>query len=154
MNINLNKNMTKKLITTKNSVMVEEALMIMKNHQIRHLPVENEKNEIVGFVSERDLLRNLNPNDVQIGEIMVTNIHKFDISTPIRQIVDAMIKEKLSAFLVTHDQKIAGIITSDDMLHVLSQLLDEAEHSKSLLADFVDGAKEISGAVKNPNLIT
>lgn len=154
MNINLNNNMSKKLVTVQESMMVEEALMVMKNHHFRHLPVVNNKSDIVGIVSDRDLYKALNTEEVELGRIMSKSIYKVDVKTNMKEIVENMIKLKISAFLVTQNDEVAGIITSEDMLQLLSQLLKDEKAGLSLLDEFLQAADEATGVVKNPNLIT
>lgn len=154
MNINLSKNMSKNLITVSENMKVEEALMIMKNHHFRHLPVVNDKNEIVGIVSDRDLYKSLNNEEIILSQIMTRNIFKFDVKTNMKELVEKMIKLKISAFLITSNGDIAGIITTEDMLLLLSQLLESAEESVSVLEQYLVAALGVTEAVKNPNLIT
>lgn len=154
MSINLSNNMSKKLVTVSEKMMVEEALMVMKNHHFRHLPVVNDKNDIVGIVSDRDLYKALNTEEVELGGIMSKPIYKVDVKTNMKEIVDNMIKMKISAFLVTRDGEATGIITSEDMMQLLSQLLEGEKAGLSLLDEFLQAADEATGVVKNPNLIT
>lgn len=154
MNINLNKNMSKKLVTVPDNMKVEEALMVMKNHHFRHLPVVNAKKDIVGIVSDRDLYKALNTEEILLSKIMTKNIYKFDIKANMKEIVETMIKLKISAFLVTKNGETTGIITSEDMLVLLSQLLDSAEESVSVLEEYLTAAFSFAEPVGNPNIIT
>ena len=154
MNISLKTNMTQKLITVSKSESVEQALMIMKNHHFRHLPVIDEANKIVGIVSDRDLYYSLNSSDIEIGAIMKSNLYIFNVQTAMKTVVGAMIKQKISAFLVEEDKEIIGIITSEDLLQLLAHLLNDHELESSLLADFLQTAKMVADSVRNPNIIT
>ena len=157
MNLNLSKNMSKNLITVSEKMQVAEALMIMKSHHFRHLPIINSTNEIVGIVSDRDLYKALNSDEVELSQIMIKDIYKFDIKTNMKDIVDKMIKLKISAFLVTQDGETAGIITSEDMLQLLAQLLSETSIGMTRLEEFLQAANDItkglSKAVKNPYIV-
>lgn len=141
------------MVTATDIMKIEEALMIMKNHHFRHLPVVDSKNNIVGIVSDRDLYKALNTEETDLAQIMTKNIYKFDVKTNMKEIVEKMIKHKISAFLVTQEGGVAGIITSEDMLQLLAQLLEDDKASVSLLEEFLT-AFLIPRAIKNPNLIT
>lgn len=50
--------MTTEMVTTNRDTNVQEALNIMKENKIRHLPIVNEKGEIEGMASLRYLMHN------------------------------------------------------------------------------------------------
>ena len=54
-------------------------------------------------------------------------VHTFDKNTDLRFVANQMIAEKISAFLITDDKKIVGIVTSDDMLKALIELLEDKQ---------------------------
>ena len=149
----LKSNIKRDLIVIRSGESIEEALMRMKNHHIRHLPVVNKEDEIIGFLSDRDLLRALDTEERVVDAVMQTSILKFDIRTPMRDLVGDMIKRKISAFLVTENGKTVGIITSEDMLAVLYEILKEEGEAPSLLEDFIYSLKEMQWLVTNPNTV-
>lgn len=127
MKIALKDHMTRKLVTVSKEASAAEALRLMNNYWIRHLPVMDETEEfIVGMLSERDLLR-APSNATPVAELMSSPIRTFPYETPVKAVVDAMIEEKVSAFLITKDDEIVGIITSEDMLVLLDQILKKDE---------------------------
>lgn len=125
MSFNLRHYMSKNLISVPENMKIEEALMVMKNHHFRHLTVTNSQNEITGLVSDRDLFKSLNTEDIEISRVMTKNIRQFDIDTDVREIVKEMLRLKISAILVTSHGRGVGIVTSEDLLHLLSRLLQE-----------------------------
>lgn len=142
MKMALKDHMTKKLITINHDAPASEALRLMSNFWIRHLPVMDAEEEyIVGMLSERDLLSAPN-SDIQVSKIMSKPLKTFDIGTPIKAIVSAMIEEKISAFLVTKHEDVVGIVTSEDMLVLLNEILgeDETATSWSLMELFTNPA--------------
>lgn len=121
----LKDHMTRELVTINRNATAIEAHRLMTNYWIRHLPVVDEAEEyIIGMISERDLLAATSMK-VPVEELMSTPIRTFDINTPVRAVVDSMIEEKISAFLITKKDEIVGIITSEDMLILLDQMLKE-----------------------------
>ncbi len=154
MNINLKNNMTDHLITVPADSGVEKALMVMKNHHIRHLPVLGENKKIVGVVSDRDLYRGLNSDDIFVSDIMTKDVFKVDIKTNIKVVIESMLKHKFSAVLVTQDDVVCGIITSEDLLSLLLKLLDSNDKSPTLLEEAIILLQGFSQTVKNPNLVS
>lgn len=137
MKVNLRNNMSQKLITINHSATAGEAYKIMTANWIRHLPVVDESGDyIIGMLSDRDLLRTPNPS-TPVKELMSFPVKTFDVETPVQRVVKAMINEKLSAFIITRQDQIAGIVTSEDMLILLSKILDEEESAKWVLSEFL-----------------
>ncbi|MBD3658193.1 MULTISPECIES: CBS domain-containing protein [Marinobacter] len=57
---------------------------------------------------------------VEVRDIMTPIVLSVDERTPVREIADIMMREHLHRIFVTKDQKITGIITTYDMLKLIS----------------------------------
>ncbi|MGE0633988.1 MAG: CBS domain-containing protein [Pseudobdellovibrionaceae bacterium] len=130
------------LISVDFSAKLEEAYQIMRNNWIRHLPVTNSWSEIVGILSDRDLMRAANSQiyastpmhweklefDPQrvVGDYMTSPVRSFDSETATDRVIVEMISTKTSAFLITKDAKVIGIVTTEDMLKLLHHILQES----------------------------
>lgn len=125
MKLALKDHMSRRLITISHSASVAEASRLMRNYWIRHLPVLDENEEfIVGILSEREVMAA--PSlEISVDKVMSTPIKTFPVDTPIRNVVEAMVEEKLSAFLITKADEIVGIVTSEDMMVLLLDILNE-----------------------------
>lgn len=146
--------MTKEIITISADAAVEQALMAMKNHHFRHLPVIDDKTkDIIGIVSDRDLYKALSSDEVKVGHVVSHPVYKFDVATSIKEIVDAMIKNKISAFLLTKNSEVKGIITSEDLLVILSHALSDEMKQRPFIDNYLEYTNQLTGAVFNPNLI-
>lgn len=154
MSKNVSQFMTKKLITVAENESIEQALMIMKNHQFRHLPVVRQNSaEIIGIVSDRDLYKGLSINENVISTVMSQPVIKFDISASIPQIIDSMVENKNSAFLLTKEGDVKGIITSEDLLMILAHILKNEKKKDSFIDNYSEFANQMTGSQFNPNLI-
>lgn len=138
MRLALKDHITKKLMVISGNSTVAEGLQMMRNNWIRHLPVIDENNEfVIGIVSERDLLASTNTH-TKISSIMSTPIRIFDVGTGLDSVVRAMIEEKVSAYLITDNDEVIGIVTTEDMLVLLENFLSEKESAKPrTLLDFL-----------------
>lgn len=133
----LKNNMTHSLVTISKYATASEAYKVMTAEWIRHLPVKDDSQDyIIGILSDRDLLRSPHPT-TPVLELMSAPVRSYDISTPVRTVVSSMIEEKLSAFLITNKDEVVGIVTSEDMLLLLSQLLKEDPSAKWILSEFL-----------------
>ncbi|MBP7845100.1 MAG: CBS domain-containing protein [Proteobacteria bacterium] len=142
---------------------VDTALTLMKENRIRHLPVTND-DEIVGMLTTRDISRALLPqsrfkdwkhitdedlrNNICAGELMNWPIAALPLKSDLAFITDYMIDHKLSAIILTHDDgRVAGILSHEDLLHALAEILKHPEQplrekikewfSKSSIGDFI-----------------
>ncbi len=121
----LKNNMSHKLHTISEKETQAEAYKLMVNMWIRHLPVVDATGKsVIGIVSDRDLLKADSPT-TPVAQLMTSPVKSFDINTPIRKVVEAMVADKVSAFLIMENEEVAGIVTSEDMLTLLSHLLKE-----------------------------
>lgn len=57
-----------------------------------------------------------------VREIMTPMVFKVDENTPVREIADMMITGRVHRLLVTHGERITGIVTTMDMLKVIRDM--------------------------------
>ena len=136
--------MSKKLITIRYEVSLRTAYQVMNERKIRHLPVTDEKEEIIGILSDRDLQRAMSPsrevlnytvtdpefdNSFQVKHFMSWPVKTVTDSDPVEEVARRMLKEKVSAFLVHDRHGLArGIVTTDDLIKLLIRLLEKDPH--------------------------
>lgn len=137
MRLSLKDHMSRKLQVISESDTVDNALHMMRNNWIRHLPVLDKNNEVViGMISERDLLASFK-TQAPVSSIMSTPVKIFDINTPLESVVHAMVAEKMSAYLITDNEEVIGIVTSEDMLVLLESLLTKDETKPTTVMDLL-----------------
>lgn len=133
----LKDHITRHLVTIDKNATAEDAYKLMTNNWVRHLPVLDSENDlIVGMLSDRDLMR-APTNKKPVYELMSSPVRTFEITTPVKKVVQTMIEDKLSAFLITRNEDVVGIVTTEDMLLLLAQFLTEEESSKWILGEFL-----------------
>lgn len=129
-------NMSPDLITASESMSALGALSLMRSRGVRHLPVVNEGGDrVLGMLSDRDLINK--DTDTPIVKLMSSPIFSFDIKTSLLVITNSMIEHKVSAFLVTEEGRATGIVTSEDLLILLSEMLAEQSGAKWVLSEFL-----------------
>lgn len=137
----VNETMSTQIITIGWNERMETAWRRMQERRIRHLPVVNENGEAVGMLSDRDVQRAMiSQLDPEVTQVISDETIEFDQNAHVRDymswpartveagsdlrlVTERMISEKVSAFLVTHEGRVTGIVTSEDLLQVLSDLL-------------------------------
>jgi CBS domain-containing protein len=123
--------MTKSLVSVRWNLPMAEACKLMEERRLRHLPVMGEDGSLVGILSDRDVKRAMDPRfpafsqDCLVGDSMSWPVLSVPEEAPILEVVDSMLNRKVSAILVTKGDVPSGIVTSDDLLRVLRDLLLE-----------------------------
>lgn len=153
-NPSVQENMSKKLVSVKETYSLESAHNLMLSNNFRHLAVTDENEKVVGIISDRDMQRAMRSNlnkqgDIKVeelsfdpkacvGDYMTWPIVTVHESTPLKTVVDKMLQAKVSALIVERELAPVGIITTQDLLRVLSSLLkDETPSAKMTLAEWL-----------------
>lgn len=102
----------------------------MARQHIRHIPLVNNKGELKGLVSDRDLLRSHDNQERPVSEIMTKNVVTVDEHASIRTTANYLSTHKIGCLPVTSDGKLTGIITETDFIAVAANLLEQLELSE------------------------
>ena len=116
--------MTKNLITFRPEQSVEEVIDSLINNKISGGPVVNDKNELVGIISEGDCIKhisesryyNMPPENDKIENRMVKNVETIDGNMNIFDAANKFLKDKRRRFPIVEDGKLVGQISQKDIL--------------------------------------
>lgn len=118
--------MSSNLISISEERDIETAESLMKINKIRHLPVVNNDNELSGILSAKDVAK-VRDKSGPIKNIMTTPVRVVKKNANVRSVIDLMLRNKISSILVASNDDIVGIVTTDDLLKLLSQVLNDNE---------------------------
>ena len=125
--------MTKNLVLLNTTDGLEKAEFLMKKHQIRHIPVVDNK-KIVGILSQTDLLRlsfadsyNSEHNEseldvynlLSVTQIMRKNLTCISSTTSIYKVAKLLKEHEFHALPVVDNDEIVGIVTTTDLITYL-----------------------------------
>jgi len=124
--------MRKRVVTVEPSTTIGDALHLLRDNRIRHLPVV-EHDQLVGIVSDRDLRDALpsslltHDDDHRVLQKPVAEIMKREVLTAhpldfIEEAAKQMYEQKIGSLPVVEKGKLAGIITQTDLFHSLIEL--------------------------------
>ncbi|OFZ19357.1 MAG: hypothetical protein A2Z20_01860 [Bdellovibrionales bacterium RBG_16_40_8] len=117
---------TKKVITVPTGTTVSQAEAVMKENRIRHLPVVDENDEIVGVVTARDVANIESSHKYTVELFMIAPVEFINQRESLRTSILRILEKKISCLLVTDDnENVVGIVTTDDILWHLAHLLSE-----------------------------
>ncbi len=123
----ISKYMTSTPYTVRPSLTLDEAMKLMREHQLRHLPIL-EGGQLVGILTERDIrvmesFKNVDPTKVLVEDAMEQNVYAVFPSAPLDQVAAEMASKKYGSAVVMQNLKVVGIFTVVDALTALSELL-------------------------------
>lgn len=111
---------------------IADAVAIMGLKKIRHLPIIDKDQRLVGLVTDRDI-RDATPSIFKVDEfkeglqnplkvIMKTNIitgHPFDF---VEEVSAILYEHRIGCLPILKDEKLVGIVTETDLLRTLVEL--------------------------------
>ena len=121
--------MVAKVITLSTHHGFDEAVRLMNDRHFRHCVVVDVHGNLVGVISDRDILRSLarNPNSrgKSLEQIMTPNPITVKRNTSILDAVSKIVSRRINCLpVVDDDGSICGIVTSTDLLKSYQQLLE------------------------------
>jgi len=111
--------MTRDIVSVESSAGVKEAMDLMVEKNIGSVVVTR-NGEMVGFLTERDVLKKCCPNTqctvMKARDIMSSPLVTIDADAAIGEAADLMAQKKIRRLLVTEKGEIQGIITERDVM--------------------------------------
>jgi acetoin utilization protein AcuB len=129
--------MSKPVITIRPEMSMPEALDLMHKEHVRRLPVVNQSGEMVGIVTETNLLKaspsqatslsiyelNYLLSKLTIDRIMTRKVVTITEDTPLEEAARIMADNNFSGLPVMRDKELVGIITETDLFRVFLEML-------------------------------
>jgi CBS domain-containing membrane protein len=120
---------------------------LMKTGWVRHLPVVDATNRVLGVVSQRDLLRASMSSaasadyktqqqwleQVLVRDVMTKRPNTIEPDAEIAEAVDAFLAGKFGCLPVVEKGKLVGVVTETDLLRHLQTLLRKKPRDPSVI---------------------
>ena len=128
--------MTLDPITVTPDTSVMKASQLMKENNIRRLPVVDENGKVVGIVSDRDL-KEASPSkattldvhelyyllsELKVKDIMSKKVYTIKPTDTVEKAAVIMLEHKITGLPVVEDGKLVGILTQGDVFRVLTSI--------------------------------
>lgn len=99
---------------------IKECAKIMSDNHIGCVPVCNEQKEVVGIITDRDLLLRTvacdkDINTTKASDIMTCNVYCCSSDTDVKEAENIMSTEKIRRIPIVDNNKIVGILTLGDI---------------------------------------
>jgi acetoin utilization protein AcuB len=125
MNVSVDEYTSPILVTVDPSANLDQAIELMQENGIRHLPVVRYE-KVVGIVSERDLLLHVGKDwsaMMKVGDVMSTNLLSVHKNDTLSDVAYQLSTEKVgSAIVLDENELLYGIFTTTDALNALVEI--------------------------------
>jgi acetoin utilization protein AcuB len=160
--------MSHPVITVHPDLSIQDALALMREENIRRLPVVSTRGRLVGIVSDRDLLH-ASPSDatslsvwelnyllskITIEQIMTRDVLSVTPETPVEDAARIMADNKVGGLPVLDDSELVGIITETDLFKIFLELLGAREPGVRLtvlVPDVPGELAKLTSVIRNLN---
>ena len=109
------------VVTIREDSSVVNAAKVMLDKQVTHIPVVTEDYKLIGIVTSWDLSKSIATNSNRLKDIMTTTVKYCYADDSIEVVARMMNEYDISSLpVVDDDMKVLGIITTDQISHLLS----------------------------------
>lgn len=113
-------------ITIQEETSIQDAIMLMKENRIRHLPVVDRKKKLIGWVTLSDLKQGLMPSmlgDVSLSDLVNRSPYTVSPDDDIEVAAKLMYQHKISGMPVVNDGELVGLITETDLFRAFIDMM-------------------------------
>lgn len=144
MAIKVSKYMTSKVVSIKEDMGIREAFFLMKEHRIRHLPIVDDANQLIGIISDRELRRPnwvdeahdishvyYLDNSMNVCDVMITKVHVLYTYDTLSKAVKLLLGKGFGAApVLDKTETVVGMLSAIDLLRALSDMIKEQKQDK------------------------
>lgn len=114
--------MSAPVVTLRPDDSIRKAMRELYEHHITAAPVLGEHDELVGMVSEIDLICGeftSDPSPQRVADVMSRTLATVTDTTDARTLVDLMVHKRIKTVPVLRDVELVGVVTRRDLMGVL-----------------------------------
>ena len=136
--------MTRQVISISPNMGIREAFFRMRENFIRHLPIVDETNKLIGIISDRELRR---PNWVDeahdishvyyldnsmlVSDVMITNVHVLHTYDTLKKAVSLLLDKQIGAVpVLDKNGDLVGMLSAIDLLRALQDDISQETAKK------------------------
>jgi CBS domain-containing protein len=118
MNAKVRDLMTESVITVEPDATIDRVRRILQRNKVGALPVVDPEGQPVGIVSATDLVPSLE-GDSRVSAIMTEKVYTVPKYDDVSVAARIMRNHKIHRLVVTHEQRVVGMITTFDLLELV-----------------------------------
>ena len=118
---------------------VKTASSKLHENHIGCMPILNEKKNVVGIISERDLSQLIHSerfnSNLAVDKIMTKNLVTCDLNTSVTELMELMTEKKIRHILIMEENKLLGVVSIGD---VVNHLIDKYKEENKSLREYIN----------------
>jgi CBS domain-containing protein len=118
MNVKVNELMTESVVTAEPHQSIEHVRSMLERNKISAVPVVDSDGKPVGIVSQTDLVHDLKPG-APVSTIMTEKVYTVPQYDNVNIAARVMRNHKIHRVVVTHEQKVVGMLSAFDLLKLV-----------------------------------
>ena len=120
---------------------VKSASQQFHEKKVGCMPVMNNRNIVVGILSERDLSRFIYAEKfnltMPITDLMTKDLVTCDLNTSVTELMDEMTEKKIRHILIMENKKLLGIVSIGDVVnHLINKIKEENKNLKDYINSY------------------
>ncbi len=148
--------MIKDPLTISDSTSVQEAIHLMQDNSIRHLPVVDASNRLQGWATLSDMKQGLLPamvTGLMVADLMVKDIITIHPDADVEVAARIIYEKKIGGMpVVDDDNKVVGVMTVTDLLNAFINIMGILTSGTRLdvnIGEEPDGFEKVSGIIRS-----
>jgi CBS domain-containing protein len=116
--------MNKNVLTISEDASVEEAIRALLEHHISGMPVVDYRGNLVGIITEFQLLEALHTPEVKkyrVRELMTRDVTTVSENTALADVAGMLVMQRIRRIPVVRDGEVVGVIARRDLLRYIVQ---------------------------------
>ena len=153
----VSRRMSKNPVAITPKASIQEAIELMKEHSIRHLPVVERAGRLVGWITDTDLRGVLIASMIEeltVGDVMIADPITVTSADFLEKAALLITQNKIGGMPVLEEGKLVGVITVVDILEAFIDIMGVLGSSSRLdvrLDDSRDAFQEVSRIILDHN---
>ena len=112
--------MTRRVHITTPQASVQEVAQLLYRERISGVPVIDESGQIIGMITEADIIRNIERDDLKVAEVMSRQLFMVDEDTPVSEIATLLTERHIKRVPVVQAGRVIGIVSRADIVQAVA----------------------------------
>lgn len=113
--------MTRRVYTTFPQTSVQEVAQLLYRERISGVPViDDQSNRLVGMVTEADVIRHIDRDDLKVSEVMTSQLVTVAEDTPVSEIAALLTERRIKRVPVVQEGRVVGIVSRADIVQAVA----------------------------------
>src|SRR5579883_868193 len=112
--------MTRRVYTTSPQTSVHEVAQLQHRERISGVPVIDDRGQLIGMITEADIIRNIGRDDLKVADIMSCQLITVSEDTSVSDIAALLAERRIKRVPVVQEGKVIGIVSRADIVQAVA----------------------------------